>query len=59
MCRRVNCPGCGRPSYAGCGLHVEQVLAGVAAAERCQCKPARPTDGIGALLARLFRGPKG
>ena len=29
MCRRIDCPECGCPTYAGCGAHVEQVLAGV------------------------------
>jgi hypothetical protein len=38
MCRRVQCVKCGRPSYAGCGAHVEQVLADVPAKERCRCR---------------------
>lgn len=38
MCRRIECEVCGRPTYAGCGAHVEQVLAGVPAAERCACR---------------------
>jgi hypothetical protein len=40
MCRRVNCPKCGRPTYAGCGAHVQQVLADVPTAERCRCREA-------------------
>jgi hypothetical protein len=42
MCRRVNCTKCGRPTYAGCGAHVEQVLADVPTAERCRCREANP-----------------
>ena len=38
MCSRVQCSKCGRPSYAGCGMHVEQVLGNVPRAERCQCR---------------------
>ena len=38
MCRRVNCTKCGRPTYAGCGAHVEQVLADVPTTERCRCR---------------------
>lgn len=38
MCRRVNCTTCGRPTFAGCGAHVEQVLADVPATERCRCQ---------------------
>jgi len=29
MCRRVECRKCGRPTFAGCGAHVEQVLGDV------------------------------
>jgi len=38
MCRLVECPKCGRPTYAGCGAHIEQVLGHVPPAERCQCR---------------------
>ena len=51
MCRRVDCKRCGKPTYAGCGAHVEQVLAGVAPDERCRCREesakAPATDGKG------------
>jgi hypothetical protein len=40
MCRRINCTTCGRPTFAGCGAHVEQVLADVPTAERCRCREA-------------------
>ncbi|MTA13432.1 MAG: hypothetical protein F2534_12600 [Actinobacteria bacterium] len=36
MCRRVTCKNCGKPSWAGCGAHVEQVLGDVPKAQRCQ-----------------------
>ncbi len=35
MCRRVTCKTCGKPTYAGCGMHIEQVLGGVAPKDRC------------------------
>lgn len=38
MCRRIECAKCGRPTYAGCGLHVEQVLGDVPPADRCRCR---------------------
>jgi hypothetical protein len=38
MCRRVSCDRCGKPTYAGCGAHIEQVLGDVPPAERCQCR---------------------
>ena len=40
MCRRANCPDCGRPTVLGCGAHVEQVLGDVPLAERCRCREA-------------------
>jgi hypothetical protein len=38
MCQRVKCSVCGKPSWVGCGLHVEQVLGDVPVADRCQCQ---------------------
>ena len=63
MCRRIDCSKCGRPTYAGCGAHVEQVLGNVPSAERCRCreeraqgqKPAeasRPQSWLRSLLRR-------
>jgi len=37
MCRRVTCPQCGKPTFAGCGMHVEQVLGDVPKEKRCHC----------------------
>ena len=42
MCRRVTCSACGKPTYAGCGSHVDRVLAGVPPAERCRCREKSP-----------------
>jgi hypothetical protein len=38
MCRAVTCKKCGRPTWKGCGAHVEQVLGDVPRDERCQCR---------------------
>ena len=38
MCSRVECPQCHRPTFAGCGAHVEQVLGNVPKADRCHCR---------------------
>jgi hypothetical protein len=38
MCRRVSCSDCGKPTFKGCGDHVEQVLGGIPADERCRCR---------------------
>jgi len=38
MCKRAQCSSCGKPTFTGCGAHIEQVLADVPKAERCKCK---------------------
>ena len=42
MCKLVTCPKCGKPTWAGCGKHVEQVMGHIAPADRCACNPAPP-----------------
>ena len=37
MCRRITCSRCGKPTFAGCGGHIEQVLGDVPRAQRCCC----------------------
>lgn len=37
MCRQVMCKRCEKASWAGCGQHVNQVLAGVPKNQRCSC----------------------
>lgn len=36
MCQKVTCEICGKPTWAGCGEHIEQALAGVPISARCQ-----------------------
>lgn len=38
MCRRVTCDKCGKPTFAGCGAHIEQVLGDVPKDDRCKCR---------------------
>ena len=40
MCRQINCSTCKKPTWAGCGAHIEQVLGAVPKADRCQCTAA-------------------
>jgi hypothetical protein len=64
MCRRLRCRRCGLPTFAGCGMHVEQVLGDVPAAKRCRCRevqqeaedtPPKAPTGPGSWLAGLWR----
>jgi hypothetical protein len=62
MCRRIDCPKCGKPSFVGCGLHVEQVLGDVPPSQRClgHDEPAteKPAAEGGDLRSRV-RAPFG
>lgn len=37
MCRKVNCIKCNKPTWAGCGLHIEAALGDVPKEQRCKC----------------------
>ncbi|WP_199286864.1 hypothetical protein [Nocardioides houyundeii] len=55
MCRAVGCKTCGKITWAGCGQHVDQVLARVPRQDRCPGNPVDPRPA-GSLLSRLWRG---
>ncbi len=40
MCRPATCKQCGKATWAGCGQHVDSVMAGIPAAQRCTRDPA-------------------
>jgi hypothetical protein len=58
MCRRDECRKCGKPTFAGCGAHVEQVLGGVPVDQRCKCREepagAGGGGGGGGWLSKLL-----
>lgn len=41
MCRKVQCDDCKKPTWSGCGFHVEQALKGVPEEDRCKCEKTR------------------
>ncbi|MCK6548847.1 hypothetical protein L6R52_23585 [Myxococcota bacterium] len=47
MCRAVVCPTCKKPTWAGCGAHVEQVLGHVPKDQRCKCREQNAQSGGG------------
>ena len=57
MCQRTTCRKCGKPSFAGCGRHVESVLGDVPVAKRCPGHTKDSTsagaEGSPSLLKRL------
>lgn len=54
MCQRTTCRKCSKPTFAGCGRHIEQVLGDVPPSDRCRCREEAsasqkaPTDTQGA-----------
>jgi len=56
MCRQVECNECKKPTFAGCGMHVEQVLGHVPHDARCDCRERAKKAKSGAVVeASLFR----
>ncbi len=51
MCRQVTCKKCGQTTWAGCGQHVDQVMAGVPKSQRC---PGHTDEPSGGFLSKLF-----
>ena len=52
MCRAIACTTCGKTTWAGCGQHVDQVMAGVPSGKRCPGHPR--AEQSGGWLARLL-----
>jgi hypothetical protein len=52
MCSAAPCSRCGKTTWRGCGQHVDAVMAGVPAAQRCRCEPAPPRSFMDRLRGR-------
>jgi len=55
MCRRIECSKCKKPSYAGCGKHIEQVLGDVPRERRCTCRDKPEREGAAPAPSKLKR----
>ena len=53
MCSLVSCKICKKPTWSGCGEHIEEALAGIAIADRCPGH-AGEVKKVG-ILSRLFK----
>ncbi|CAF0825333.1 unnamed protein product [Adineta ricciae] len=42
MCMKTECKECGKPTWKGCGKHIEQALKDVPQDERCKCPRELP-----------------
>ncbi|HZJ40488.1 MAG TPA: hypothetical protein VFD20_06035 [Demequina sp.] len=55
MCSPATCPNCGKATWTGCGNHVEQALAGIPKARRCEGHASGSTPGsTSSLFSRVF-----
>lgn len=57
MCTRVTCSKCKKPTFVGCGRHVEQVLGDVPKEDRCHCRETTAEPRAGeerSIFQRLF-----
>ena len=54
MCRSTTCRTCGKTTWAGCGQHVEQVMARVPRAVRCPGHPQAAKPAGGSFLRRVL-----
>jgi hypothetical protein len=50
MCMAVLCPTCNKPTFRGCGAHVEQVLGHVPKDERCKCRERASASSASSAL---------
>lgn len=53
MCRAVTCKKCQKTTWAGCGQHVDQVMRGVPASQRCRGHEQEKSTNKG-FFAKLF-----
>ena len=44
MCHEIACATCGKPTWEGCGEHIEYALKHVPLNERCTCPRSKPSD---------------
>jgi hypothetical protein len=52
MCSRTTCRKCGKPTWSGCGNHIETALKGVAKKDRCQGHANDPKEP--GFMSKLF-----
>lgn len=56
MCRAVTCRKCSKTTWAGCGQHINQALAGVPPSQRCTGHASHPAGSDPAASGGWLRG---
>ena len=57
MCHQTTCRACKKATWAGCGQHQQQVMAGIPKDERCKCTDAEKAAAKGSgFFAHIFGG---
>jgi hypothetical protein len=57
MCSKVTCKKCGKPTWSGCGEHIEEALQGIPKNQRCACGKSAQSKSSGAnFFTRLLGG---
>ena len=54
MCHEITCARCGKPTWEGCGEHIEHALKRVPVNERCTC-PREKVKAAGSERSTLDR----
>lgn len=55
MCSKTTCRKCGKPTWSGCGNHIEIALQAVPKSQRCQGHQNDPVEPKGpGLFSKLF-----
>lgn len=54
MCSKVICRQCGKPTWSGCGEHIEVALAGVPESNRCQGHESTGSPRAAGIFNRIF-----
>ncbi|CAB4336808.1 unannotated protein [freshwater metagenome] len=54
MCRQVLCDSCKKITWAGCGEHIAEAMAGVPDENRCTCERQGPAAQSASIFSRLF-----
>ncbi len=49
MCMKTDCEKCNKPTWKGCGKHIEQALKDVPEDERCKCPRNLPGSTVAAV----------